>query len=53
MNADDRSRGDCNFPRNSVMLQKATDGVLGETEDDLIWLADYVNWTDPAAASGR
>lgn len=49
VNAADRSRGDCNFPRNSVMLQKATDGVLGETEDDLIWLADYVNWTDPSA----
>lgn len=48
VNAADRSRGDCNFPRNSVMLQKATDGVLGETEDDLIWLADYVNWTDPS-----
>lgn len=49
VNAADRSRGDCNFPRNSVMLQKATDGVQGETEDDLIWLADYVNWTDPSA----
>lgn len=49
VNAADRSRGDCNLPRNSVMLQKATDGVLGETEDDLIWLADYVNWTDPSA----
>lgn len=49
VNTADRSRGDCNFPRNSVMLQKATDGVLGETEDDLIWLADYVNWTDPSA----
>lgn len=49
VNAADRSRGDCNFPRNSVMLQKAIDGVLGETEDDLIWLADYVNWTDPSA----
>ena len=49
VNAADRSRGDCNFPRNCVMLQKATDGVLGETEDDLIWLADYVNWTDPSA----
>lgn len=49
VNVADRSRGDCNFPRNSVMLQKATDGVLGETEDDLIWLADYVNWTDPSA----
>lgn len=49
VNAADRSRGDCNFPRNSVMLQKATDGVLGETDKDLIWLADYVNWTDPSA----
>lgn len=48
VNAADRSRGDCNFPRNSVMLQKATDGVLGETDKDLIWLADYVNWTDPS-----
>lgn len=49
VNAADRSRGDCNFPRNSVMLQKATDGVLDETDKDLIWLADYVNWTDPSA----
>lgn len=49
VNAADRSRGDCNFPRNSVMLQKATDGVLGETDKDFIWLADYVNWTDPSA----
>lgn len=48
VNAADRSRGDCNFPRNSVMLQKATDGVLGETDKDFIWLADYVNWTDPS-----
>ncbi len=48
VNAADRSRGDCNFPRNSVMLQKATDGVLGETDKDLIWLADYVNWTAPS-----
>lgn len=49
VNAADRSRGDCNFPRNSVMLQKVTDGVLGETDKDFIWLADYVNWTDPSA----
>lgn len=46
VDATDRSRGSCNFPRNSVMVQKATDGVLGETDNDLVWLADYVNWTD-------
>lgn len=49
VNESDRSRGSSSFPRNSVMVQKATDGVLGETEQDLVWLADYVNWTDPNA----
>ena len=47
VNADDRSRGSCNFPRNSIMVQRAHDGVLGETEKDLVWLADYVNWRRP------
>ena len=42
-----RARGSCSFPRNSVMVQKAHDGVLGETPQDLVWLADYVNWTQP------
>ncbi len=42
-----RARGSCSFPRNSVMVQKAHDGVLGETDQDLVWLADYVNWTQP------
>ncbi len=41
-----RARGNCNFPRNSVMVQKAHDGVLGETESDFVWLADYVNWNN-------
>ena len=47
--ASDRSRQSCNFPRNSIMVQRAQDGVLGETEQDLVWLADYVNWTRPSA----
>lgn len=42
-----RARGNCSFPRNSIMVQKCHDGVLGETDKDLVWLADYVNWTDP------
>ena len=48
VNAADRSRGSCNFPRNSIMVQRAHDGVLGETEKDLVWLADYVNWLHPS-----
>lgn len=49
VNAEDRSRGSCNFPRNSIMVQRAHDGVLGETDQDLVWLADYVNWRTPTA----
>jgi hypothetical protein len=44
-----RMRGQCNFPRNSIMVQKAHNGVLGETSQDFVWLADYVNWTDSTA----
>lgn len=42
-----RARRNCNFPRNSIMVQKAHNGVPGETEQDFVWLADYVNWTKP------
>ena len=49
VNASDRSRGSCSFPRNSVMVQRAHDGVLGETDNDLVWLADYVNWANRSA----
>ena len=41
-----RVSGRNSFPRNSVMVQKAHDGVPGETANDLVWLADYVNWTN-------
>ena len=54
VNAADRSRGSSSFPRNSVMLQKAHNGVLGEDENDFVWLVDYVHWsdaTDPLATS--
>ena len=47
VNQSNRSRGSCSFPRNSIMVQKCRDGVLGETPEDLVWLADYVNWTQP------
>ena len=46
---ENRARGNCNFPRNSLMVQKSQDGFLGETDQDLVWLADYVQWTNPAA----
>lgn len=45
-----RARGSCSFPRNSIMIQKADDsGAPGETDDDLVWLADYVQTTAPSA----
>lgn len=44
----DRNRtGSNTFPRNSIMVQKSHDGVLGEEDSDLVWLADYVNVKDP------
>lgn len=42
-----RARLDSNFPRNSVMVQRAHDGVPGENPEDFVWLADYINWTNP------
>lgn len=48
-----RARGSSNFPRNSIMVQKGTmsgdNRQLGETDDDLVWLADYVQTDDPDA----
>lgn len=49
VNGDTRARGNSSFPRNSLMIQKARDGKLGETAADFVWLADYVNWTEPTA----
>ena len=45
-----RARGACSFPRNSLMIQKGATIASGtETDDDLVWLADYVQTTDPSA----
>lgn len=42
---DTRARGDRNFPRNSLMIQTGE-----EKDEDLVWLADYVQTNDPKAS---
>lgn len=43
-----RPGGKNNFPRNSIMVQIANaKGFPGETETDLVWLADYIQTDDP------
>lgn len=49
VDATKRARLNANIPRNTLIIQHATNGVLGETQDDLICLADYVNWEDATA----
>lgn len=49
VDAKTRARGSSSFPRNSVMVQLAHNGVPGTDPDDFVWLADYVNWTNPNA----
>lgn len=49
VDAESRARIDGNQPLNGLMIQKATNGVLGETSADCVWLADYVNYTDSTA----
>lgn len=46
-----RTRKDCNFPRNSIMVQTTNPetGKLGENDSNLVWLADWVNTTNPSA----
>lgn len=46
-----RARGNCSFPRNTIMVQKAHDGIPGEEPADFVWLVDYVNWTDPSLST--
>lgn len=46
---DGRARGSSSFPRNSIMLQRNSGTLPGETPSDLVWLADYVNWKQPTA----
>lgn len=49
--AETRARGNCSFPRNTIMVQSAgADGLAGDKDENLIWLADFVQTTDPDAA---
>lgn len=50
VNGEDRSRGNCAFPRNSIMVQDAVNGVPGTTDENLIWLGKYRQTDDPNAA---
>ncbi len=52
VNASTRARGTCDFPRNSIMVQTIDEetGRLGESDDHFIWLADWINITDPNAS---
>lgn len=44
-----RTRYSSSFPRNTIMVQRAENGFPAETDNDLIWLADFVQTTDPNA----
>lgn len=50
VNSENRARGTSNFPHNAIAVQKATNGQLGETAADLVWLVNYVNVTNPDSA---
>ena len=41
---ENRTRGNSSFPRNSIMVQ-----TPGEKDENLVWLADYVQTSDPNA----
>lgn len=43
-----RTRGACSFPRNTIMVQKSEAGHTA-TPDDLVWMADFMQTTDPSA----
>lgn len=45
-----RARRSCNFPRNTIMVQTpGEDGLPGTKPENFIWLADFVQTTDPNA----
>lgn len=48
--ADTRARGECSFPRNTIMVQKADDeGMPVTTDEALLWLAKFKQTTDSSA----
>jgi hypothetical protein len=44
VNSADRSRGSSSFPRNTLMVQ-----TPGDEEENFVWLADFVQTSNPAA----
>lgn len=49
VNAENRARGACSFPRNSIMVQTAEDGMPAGKEENLLWMADWIQTSDPTA----
>ena len=48
VDSETRARGNCSFPRNTIMAQRADeDGYPVTTEDGLLWMAQFVQTTDP------
>ena len=47
--AETRARGNCSFPRNSIMVQTAEDGMPVGKEENLLWMADWIQTSDPTA----
>ena len=46
---EERARGNCSFPRNSLMIQTpGPDGKPGTSDENLVWLADYVQTDNPS-----
>lgn len=48
VDAETRARGNCNLPRNSIMVQTTAEGNPGETEDNLKWVVDYIQTDEPS-----
>lgn len=45
-----RARGGCSFPRNTIMVQQADSaGYPITAEEGLLWMADFVQTTNPSA----
>ena len=51
VSASSRARTNSNFPRNTIMVQTpGDDGLPGDKSTNLVWLADYVNTTNPSSS---
>lgn len=44
-----RTRGACSFPRNTIMVQSAENGTPVANEENLFWLAKFIQTDNPSA----